>query len=296
MSQGRLWYVRRADTVRGPFHAALIKRYLLVGRIKPTDELSLDQQEWLPVTAYPAFTAEQPSASGLAAVSASVLGGEDERTPGDRRQREGASAYQGQRSGKDRRAPEPAEVLERRQRRARVVASFKAVPHSDKIPALVAVLLFVAIVVSGFIFAPRTPQPAPMCDAAPAPGVNWANCRKEGADLAAADLQHAVLRNAVLSGANLTRAKLVGADLAYADFSNADLSGATAQGASLKGSNLRKARLGGAKFEDADLSYADLSEADIEGADFKGAIFDHAIWIDGRECAAGSVGRCLAKP
>ena len=184
----------------------------------------------------------------------------------------------------------------RNRRRFLSVGSLKAVPHNDKIPALVAVLLFVAIVVSGFIFAPRTPQPEPMCDAAPSPGVNWANCRKEGADLTMANLQHAVLRNAVLSGANLTRAKLVGADLAYADLSNADLSGVTAQGAGLKGSNLRKARLGGAEFGDADLSFADLTGADIEGADFKGTVFDHAIWIDGRECAAGSVGRCLANP
>jgi hypothetical protein len=296
MSQGRLWFVRRGETVRGPFHSALIKRYLLVGRIKPTDEVSLDRHDWLPVTAYPAFAAEQPSASGMAAVSASVLGSEDERRPGDRRQGEGDSPYKNQRSGKDRRAPEAPEVLERRQRRARVLASLKGGPINNRVPALVAVLLFVAIVVSGILFTPQSRQPEPVCDAAAAPGVDWANCRKEGIDLAGADLQHAVLRNAVLTGANLAGAKLVGADLAYADFSNADFSSAAVNGADLKGANLRKARLAGANFEDADLSYADLTGADIEGTDFKGARLESAIWVDGRECVAGSVGRCVTKP
>jgi hypothetical protein len=42
----RLWYTRREGIIRGPFPAAVISRYILLGRIKLNDELSEDQSSW----------------------------------------------------------------------------------------------------------------------------------------------------------------------------------------------------------------------------------------------------------
>lgn len=294
MSQGRLWYVRRAKTVRGPFPAALIKRYMLLGRVKPTDELSLDQQSWLPVTAYPGFAPDQGTASGLAAVAASVVASEDERKPGDRRQGQ-ADPHSERRQGADRRAEEPPEVIERRTRRARVVASLRVPGAGDKVAALIAGLLLIGVIAGGFLFAPGAPESAPQCEAKAAPAVNWANCRKEGAELANVDLRNGVLRNARLTGVKMAHANLMNADLAYVDLVGADLSYGRLDGARMTGANLRKADLGYASLKGADLSYVDLTEAVLGGAMLEGAILDNVIWPDGQVCGKGSVGACLPR-
>ena len=43
---GKLWYTRRDGVIRGPFSAAVISRYILLGRIRLNDELSYDQVSW----------------------------------------------------------------------------------------------------------------------------------------------------------------------------------------------------------------------------------------------------------
>lgn len=40
------WYSRREGVIRGPFTAEDITRYLLLGRIRPDDELSTDRAAW----------------------------------------------------------------------------------------------------------------------------------------------------------------------------------------------------------------------------------------------------------
>ena len=44
---------------------------------------------------------------------------------------------------------------------------------------------------------------------------------------------------------------------------------------------------------DSDLSFANLRDAKLGGSDLQNAKLDKAIWIDGRICAAGSIGNCL---
>ena len=58
------------------------------------------------------------------------------------------------------------------------------------------------------------------------------------------------------------------------------------------GAGLRNADLSYANLRGADLGYADLRGANLGAADLSGAKLDNAIWIDGNECAAGSVGEC----
>ena len=48
----RRWYARRNGTVRGPFTDELMTRYIVLGRIRLEDELSLDRVGWRPAREY----------------------------------------------------------------------------------------------------------------------------------------------------------------------------------------------------------------------------------------------------
>lgn len=76
-------------------------------------------------------------------------------------------------------------------------------------------------------------------------------------------------------------------DLSNADFSNIDM-----YGAYLVETNLTGANLSDASFNDANLTGANLKGANIKGANFSGAKLSNAIWVDGRKCQSGSVGKC----
>ncbi|MGQ0657626.1 MAG: pentapeptide repeat-containing protein [Chromatiales bacterium] len=280
--------MRRGDTVLGLFPTSLIKRYLILGRIRQTDELSLDREAWHPVSKYPMFAPNR-----LAEDSAMVLAREDERKPGDRRANEPPNnPYKERRSGVDRRAEESSETIERRKRRVRIVASLKPTRQSNRIPATIAVILLAGIVLGGFLFKPDGPISEPVCVAPPTPGVNWSNCRKEQVDLSGVDLRNAVLRNSRLTGTRLTGANLAGSDLAYADLVGAALSNSQLQGANALGAILRKADLRNANLERADLSYVDLTDATLDGALLTNAKLGNAIWI---ACAPGSLGTCVPR-
>jgi len=134
----------------------------------------------------------------------------------------------------------------------------------------------------------------PQCHLGPHPGVNWSNCDLEALDLGRADLAGASLRNARLRGSKLIGARLTEADLAYAELSETDLGYADLRRANLLGANLERAHLAYADLREANLAYADLARAVLGGARLEGAQLDHAIWLDGRVCAAGSVGKCRA--
>lgn len=45
-----MWYTRRDGKVRGPYSAGHVTRYILLGRIRVTDELSDDRSSWRPLT------------------------------------------------------------------------------------------------------------------------------------------------------------------------------------------------------------------------------------------------------
>lgn len=44
-----VWYTRRDGKVRGPYSASHVTRYILLGRIRLTDELSDDSSSWRPL-------------------------------------------------------------------------------------------------------------------------------------------------------------------------------------------------------------------------------------------------------
>jgi hypothetical protein len=125
------------------------------------------------------------------------------------------------------------------------------------------------------------------CNAAPAPGVNWNNCKLPGIQAAQRDLGGLQASNADLSGGTFTAARLQGAKLQYANLIGADFSYADLSQASLKGATLRNSDL-----SNTDLSGADLSFADLSNANLANSRLDNAIWSGNTRCASGSLGAC----
>jgi len=301
MSAGKLhrvlWYTRRDGVVRGPYPDKQISRYVLLGRICKTDELRPDAGEWGPVSAYPELIPEvmklPPTEENLQKLQMARLR-EDERQPGDRRERSPnpPAHVMERRAGQERRRPETTEVLRHRDLRYQVSHEMHPGGKLYRYPMVASVLVILGFLVS-YVMEQAEPEVIPPdCAAKPRPGVNWDNCNQIGLVANQVDLIGAHISNAKLDTAQLAGARLAGVDLEYtslnlSNLKQADLSNANLTGVALRGSDLRNSKL-----VKANLSYANLSGASIEGADFSGAILDNAIWIDQKPCIPGSIGEC----
>lgn len=290
LGEVKFWYTRRAGKVRGPFPAALISRYLLLGRLQETDELSHDQRHWQPVHAYPELIPE---------IMRHVV------TPGDRERLLRARLYEDERAATenddnaeasrqpDRRAPEPEVFRQHRARRRRLLQSTEALSRFSPHVLVTGLLVLIAAL---FVYAWQHPAPTLTsdrdCRAPAAPNVNWSSCTLSGIQAAGVDLRQANLSNADLRNANLRGSLLARADLSYAVLTAADLRDSDLRGARMKGVSLRGAALSRGRLDGADLSYANLRGADAAQAAFVGADLSKAIWMDGRICAPRSIGRC----
>lgn len=283
MNDRQLWYVRRAGTVSGPFPHQVVARHVLLGRFELSDEVSMDQLEW------------QPLVTVRILLPAEMVGLQTESDPGKKlwleERLKAAHRWADERTHHDRRQDEGAVGARGEDRRKNSVSSdVLALPHFH--PGLErrppcwrylgvagTIMLLALLVTVGVIFyQPVNPLKVGVvpelsqCQHAAAPKVNWGGC----------DKQEIRLRGADLSGSNL----------AYANFSRAELSGSRFRQAVLVGANFNNANLNDADLDDADLSFSDLRGATLVSASLKGAVLDRAIWLDGRECAAGSRGGC----
>jgi hypothetical protein len=294
-SKRLLWYTRRDGIVRGPYPEKQVSRYILLGRIRDSDELRPDEGEWQPLCQWPELIPEvmklPPTEDNQQKLLIARMR-EDERRPGDRRACGGAGAESERRTRTERRRVEAPLVLRHRELKHQVAQPRPANAQLYRYPLAATLLVLLGFTV-GFLLKPDQPQAVSAdCAAQPRPGVNWDNCDLSGLRSEQANLLGARVRNARLDAAQLPSARLAGADLEYSslnltDLRAADLSRANLTGAALRGSDLRKATL-----MEANLSYANLTGARLEGADLRGAILDHTIWTDQRPCAAGSVGQC----
>lgn len=123
-SEEHVWYTRREGVIRGPFVASHITRCILLGRIRFTDELRGGTGDWRPVSRCEALIPEEmrlPLTPGNEARLERARMEADERTPGDRRNRDPdpGPAIRERRSGVERRRPESARALRFREMRAR---------------------------------------------------------------------------------------------------------------------------------------------------------------------------------
>jgi Pentapeptide repeats (8 copies) len=293
-----LWYTRRDGVVRGPYPGKQVSRYILLGRIRESDELKPDDGDWAGLSAYPDLI---PGVMKLPATKENLQKllmarmHEDERQPEDRRERAPNPCSAGlreKRTGCERRREETEEELRHRLLRYQLSHEPHVSREVYRYPLVASALVLLGLVIS-YVLVQIEPEPVtPDCAATARPGVNWNNCNQAGLVANQADLIGASISNAHMDTAQLAGAKLTGANFEYTSLNLSNLRKADLSHARLVGVTLRGADLRNSKLVQANLSYANLSGASIEGANFSGAILDNAIWVDQKPCVPGSVGVC----
>jgi hypothetical protein len=285
------WYVRRGDEVRGPFPAGLVSRYVLLGRIRLSDEVSHDREEWFAVSQVRELVPDVMLEAAAHADDEEAQRRLDaaRRWADERRSPDGSTVTGDRRGATDELRGYREMIAEREAGEA---------PAPRKTVQYLIVAAVVALIVAIPFLLPSGPDTGePQCNAPAAPGVNWSNCGLEGSQLADVDLSRAALRNVQLARSVLRAANLSGADIAYGDLSYSIMRGANLQGANLLGTDLRGVDLSRADLKNANLSYADLTDAHLDGADLTGARLGHAVWGEDLYCMPDSVGHCrLARP
>ncbi len=303
MPRSQLWYTRRGNEIRGPFHGGLIQRYILLGRLRASDEVSSDKEVWTPISQMPDLIPQVMQADLDDPLAHERLMAAkrwaDERLHPDRRaqgQFANDEMEAERRGNSERRGDELEQEVRYRHNKAQRQSQQTRHRLLNTVGILVAVTL--AAVFIGLTVTVRLPvsEKGADCGAPPRPGVNWSNCRLEGMQFAAANLRAANLSSADLSAANLEGSHLAGADLRFAKLSIANLRNANLGRAQMKGVNLINAKLAGADLRQADLSYANLRGADLAGTNLQGAVLDHAIWVNDEVCGTGSTGHCVSQP
>lgn len=264
----RLWYLKQQDKVQGPFPESLICRFIILGRLGEQDEVSQDGNYWRPAEDVPELasgvrTLLQHSATGKEVdpewdeerAKAVLRWLDDRKSPDPRAQASGAlPAGAEKRTGQERRqSPETVEQHVYRLWRGEFEAWLRQ--HRQRYGWVwLGIAIFVAIALMFVLFY----QPV--------------NPIKVGLQLTVNDCQAPAGKGVNWSGCMKDDTLLVGVDL----------SGAELVGTSLRNTNLSH----------ADLRRANLSRAVLDGADLTGARLGEAIWIDGHQCAADSVGQC----
>ena len=312
-----LWYTRRGEHIRGPFPHGLITRFIVLGRLQMSDEISVDQIRWQVVKdvaeIIPDPLKSDPNDPELQEYLRVARRREDERAAGDRRQREGAS-HDDRRRTDDRRQNESDELVHHREIKSILMKERQSQPEHLRLRFIVVLTtVLTGAIGAAFWFMPQAPALRLQCEVPAGPLVNWNNCKFEGIMLNGVELSGARMSNANLSGALLQGANLSNSNLSYANFGRADLSHANLTQATLTGMVLRNANLSEAKLSNANLSYAilqnanlsqaDFNNADLSNADLSGASVDrtkldntnlvHAIWVDRSVCGEGSIGKCV---
>lgn len=295
---GGRWYTRRDGKVSGPFAAGLIGRHILIGRLRPQDEVSTDRETWKPIVKVPELIPEvMKGDQDDPFVHERLLAAQrwaDERLQTDRRLGENSSEYAEQRRSGDRRDDELDEVLEHRD-----VLRQRKFGFDTENPLLGWTLLLLILGGIGwggyYAYENRPEEVVIDCLAKPVPGVNWQNCSLQGSQLDAVDLSGANLRNTDLTGVHMQSAMLVNANADFTNMSLGRLANADLRQASMLGANLRGADLRDTNLQNANMSFANLTGAKLEGANLQGTILHKAIWTDGITCAEGSVTVC-SKP
>lgn len=302
LRHNQLWYARRGDVVTGPYTSGQVSKYILLGRIRHNDELGIEQAidekdktrlKWKRVSQRPELipdvmrsNPEDPMASER--LKAAFRWADERNYLTDEQKKQmNIPLYE----GPERRKPESEAKLQHRE----FIAVRKKTANKKNYH--VGGWLLIIISISAIVAAALQQKPLPAtseidCSAPAAPGVNWSNCQLQGMILNNKDLANAIIKNANLSSAQLTQLRLINSDLSYTNLSLSDLSGSDMRGALLVGAVLRRANLANTNFAGSDLSYVNFTGANIQNMHLANARLDEAIWVDGRLCLPGSIGRC----
>ncbi len=293
-SKQKLWFIRRSENIKGPFPSGTLRRFMLLGRVVPSDQVSTDRKSWKSVMDVPEVVPPEIRKAAAEGNLYDVLParlGEDERKGVERRNKAEDTQYKNQRKGQ-RRQQEPELVKRHQISKTQLIELYKKRRTPYLAFLVVSILVFVAVGVGLYIGAPDA-IPDPDCNAKAAPGVNWRNCRLDAVKSESANLQGAILNSSILRMASMSGSILNQADMQYADLSGSDLSYSEIADAKMKGINLQNADLTNADLSNSDMSYANLKNSKLGGVKIDGARLTKAIWIDGSICASGSVGKCV---
>lgn len=263
----RLWYIKRENKIQGPFPEALICRFIVLGRVGEMDEVSQDRNFWHKADAVPELLQGVQALLSMSDQGDAVEWSEerakavmrwlDDRKSPDPRARAGGkgknSAIEKRQGGERRQNPETVEQHVYREWRGEFESWLRHQRKRYGAVAIGATLIVLIMILFGSFYRPVNPI-------------------KVGLRLQKSDCEALPSRGVNWSACIKDDALLVGVDL---------------RGAELIGTRLRHADL-----RHADLSRANLTHADLAGADLQGARLGEAIWIDGRICAADSIGRC----
>jgi len=317
MTKRLLLYTRRGDTIRGPFPSKQITRHVLLGRLKITDKVSIDQINWKPISEFPEIIPTEVSVNSDDPQARERLKlaryREDERLSDDRRADKRSSDAGDKRSSSNRRKTEPMDVQLHREVKTEV---FKEGKKSESFIVLGVSIFFLAGLVAAGYFVKSKPVEVKfvrLCNTIPKPGVDWQNCKMEGSVFNKANLKKSRLRNVNLTGSSIKSTNLSDSDLSYGNFSlvnfkfsnfnNSNLLGSVFRKANLSHTTMLNSNLSFSILQDADLSYADLKNAILTNADLSGATItgiklnganlENAIWVDQHVCQKGSIGKCV---
>lgn len=270
---------------------AQITRNILLGRLRPDDELSLDEHNWQIVARhrelYPDVMQDTTVINEKLEIAKMQA---DERVSDQRRRKQNMA--QERRHTRERRADESDAMLVHRQHRKEMNDVYKNSFKRPQMPFYSILLMALVIIVFGYVFKSENQTLQSDCSLPPNKGVNWSNCNFIKLKAENQNLESAILTDAILNESNLLGANLSGSDMAYAEITESDLSYANLENVRLIGANLKHSDLRYANLKNADLSYADLSNALLAGANTNNTKFDNAIWIDGQICKKGSIGFC----
>lgn len=293
-----MWYLRSYGEVKGPYPAGLVSRYILLGRVSDTDEVSSDGKEWIVVKDVPELIPHVMKGDLNDPMVQERLQAArrwaDERSVDRRDEREKQASPSNDRRGSDRREPEQSPLIEYRHRRSDRDRELFADAQGQWAMLMIAGTIAVVAGIFLLLYKPPAPEVGADCRSPAAPNVNWSNCVLDGAHLEGLNLSGATLYSASLTATNLRKSKLRGSNLSYAALSIANLEGADLRGATLIGAKLRQAKLNNARLDNADLSYADLTGADLSGVSMHNTKLGNAIWTDGRRCRPASLDGCQA--
>lgn len=158
MTNNQLWYTRREKEIRGPFPAGLITRYILLGRIREDDQLSVDQLSWQLVNEVSELIPEELKLDlslpeNLEKLRIARLR-EDEREASDRRSKQSTNENESnlkQRSGIERRKTETDDVKRHREIKDQLLASLRKKSRESYVSRFVW-LSFVLTLIAFFVF------------------------------------------------------------------------------------------------------------------------------------------------
>lgn len=142
-----LWYTRRDREIRGPFPAGMVTRYILLGRIRETDQLSTDQISWQSLSDVPQLIPEELKLDLSDPQNREKLRiacmREDERGALDRRGSDAAPKPRD--TGRDqrsveRRQYEPMDVMRHREIKTRLLISLRQKHREQYLPRILGVV------------------------------------------------------------------------------------------------------------------------------------------------------------